>query len=275
VVGTPALSLSTNVGDDLVTLSLDPASPGIAQLALVIQDSTGAPVQGAVATVTYAVENAGTSTVELSRTGPGKFAGNVSAAAGRTTATVILASPDQPPAAATFAFDMPVRGARDILARAEAAMNGLQSLREHQSLEGLPGETLVAEYAYLAPLEMQVVSNDGEVIAVGTQRFERRGATWTVGAWPDPAGFRWPAFSFGQAEDDVSLLGIEMLGGQPAFRVTFADRQQVRYSLWIDTASFYVLQEEIMAPGHYERATFSDFDAPLTIELPDVPVVGS
>jgi hypothetical protein len=182
---------------------------------------------------------------------------------------------------APFRFELPVSGARDILRRSDAAMNQLTGLRERQLIEGGPDGAVEGSYEYSAPDRMRVflrsvapgaqspIPAASEMVVALGQRFDRQGDTWRAEPWPDPRGFRWPAYTFAQTATDVRLIGIEELDGRPHFVVTFAEPQGIRQTLWIDTQNYLVSQQRMMAPGHYMNATFYDVNEAISVEAPD------
>ena len=137
-------------------------------------------------------------------------------------------------------------------------------------LEGGAGNTLEVSYTYVAPDRMQVIDNSGsELVAALGQRYERRGDEWRVEPWPDPRGFQWPSYFYAQLTTDIRLIGVEELGGRPHLVVAFVDGQAVRYTFWIDAETYLIAQQRMLTPGHYMTATFSDFNAPLSVEPPE------
>ena len=51
--------------------------------------------------------------------------------------------------------------------------------------------------------------------------------------WPDPRGFVWPTYSYGNLTTDVRLLRMEDVGGRPQFVVAFTETHSC--PTWIGT----------------------------------------
>lgn len=268
-----ALTLADNAGPNLVTLTIDPPRPGSSRLSMNVIDDVGRPVDDASITV-RAIPTAGQaneSTLTAVKQGVGRYTADWAAGPGRWDLEVSVARPGQSEAVASFSADLPVPGARDILRRSDQTMNGLQSAREHQVIDGGAGNTLGVTYTYVAPDRMRVADDSGiEIVAALGQRYERREDQWQVAPWPDPRGFTWPTYSYANLTTDIRLLRIEDLDGRPHFVVAFADGQGIRYTFWIDTGTYLISRERMLAPGHYMSATFSDFNGALSVEPPDV-----
>ncbi|MBX5445261.1 CopD family protein [Sphaerobacter sp.] len=271
----PAVTLAQNAGSTLVTLSLDPAMPGANQAVVSLLDSTGNPVTDARVRVrARPSDGGGASAVTQMEAENGRFRGTVILApAGAWHLEVLVTLPGQPEVAAPFDLTLPLPDAGALLSLADQAMNGLHSLREHNEL-GNGGATVVTEFRYAAPDRMhsivQTPTVRRETIAIGDRRFDREGnGPWQESPWPEPGGYRWPAYNFAGSATEVSVLGREELDGVDCFVVAFLDPASgARFRLWIGTTDYLIRQQVMMAPGHYMTSVFSDFNAPVTIEEP-------
>ncbi len=268
-----ALTLADNAGPNLVTLTIDPPRPGSSRLTMNVIDDVGRPVEDASIAV-RAIPTAGQateSTLTAVKQGVGRYTADWAAGPGRWDLEVSVARPGQSEAVASFSADLPVPGARDILRRSDQAMNRLQSVKEQEVIDGGAGNTLDVTYTYVAPDRMRAADASGiEIVAALGQRYERRDDQWQVEPWPDPRGFTWPTYGYANLTTDIRLLRIEDLDGRPHFVVTFADGQGIRYMFWIDTGTYLISRQHMLAPGHYMTATFSDFNSDLSVEPPDV-----
>ncbi len=276
------LVVANNAGPYLVTMAIDAIGSRIA-LGLGIVDDVGRPVDDASVRVHASTEAGAGEEREFAarRLDPGRYAADLPGALGRWNARVSVARPGAQEEVAPFRFELPVSGARDILRRSDAAMNQITALRERQQVDGGSDGPIEGAYDYLAPDRMHATfrylaaATPGakaiapEIVVALGQRFDRQGDTWRSEPWPDPRGFRWPAYTFAQTATDVRLIGIEEVEGGPHFVITFAESQGTRQTLWIDTESYLVRRQRMMAPGHYMNATFFDFNAPISVEPPD------
>ncbi|MBM2809298.1 MAG: copper resistance protein CopC [Chloroflexi bacterium] len=268
------LSLSGNAANYLVSITLTPPQPGDSTLTIEVIDSVARPVDDAVVEVRANLDGLPLSERPLlaRKAESGRYRLVLNAGPGRWNLMVGVKQPASAEEFATFTFSLPAAGARDIVARADAAMNTLTSLRERQVIEGGPNGPSDATYAYVAPDRMEAQDSSGTLlIAALAQRFERRDGEWHAEPWPDPRGFRWPAYSFSQLASNARLLGIEDVDRRPNFAVTFADSQSVRYTLWIDLETFRISRERMLAPGHYMTATFFDYNTEIDVSPPDLP----
>jgi putative copper export protein/methionine-rich copper-binding protein CopC len=267
------LTLAANAGPNLVSLTIDPPRPGNSRLRIDIIDDVGRPVEDATVFVRPSQPNGQATDTSLVavRQASGRYGTDWAAAPGHWNVDVSVTRAGQAEAVAAFSVDLPVAGARDILRRSDQAMNQLQSAREHQVIDGGAGNTLDVNYTYVAPGSMRAADNTGiEIIAALDQRYERRGADWQVEPWPDPRGFKWPIYAYANLTTDVKLLGMDQLDGRPQFILAFTDGAGVRYTFWVDTETYLINRQQMLAPGHYMTSTFADFNGDLSVDPPDV-----
>jgi len=157
--------------------------------------------------------------------------------------------------------------ARRILRRAQAAMRRLGTLRMRESLTSGLGEGVRSHYRFAAPDRMSYRTDSGtRVVAIG-----KTGYT-SIGGEPFHQGpfgadgfqfarlFRWTAYG-----RDVRLLP----GVRRVIRLAVYDpATPVWYLLEIDRRSHRVLEERMVAPGHFMDRRYFGFDLPVRIVSP-------
>jgi copper transport protein len=265
------VTLASNAGATLVTLTIGDTSTGAGTLTVVLHDSVGNTLSDAAVQAQLTPPGGGTpSTVTLAaRNGQYLGSGNFNLA-GHWQITVAVTPKNAATSTATFALDLPAGGARWLLAAADAAMNRLTSLREHQTISS-GGTPVVTDYEFVAPDKAHIrTGNTSETIAVGTQRFDRtNGGAWSTSAWPEDGGYRWPRNDYASGSSEVALLGQEQVAGVDCWIVSFLDDASgARLTFWIGQQDFLVRRETMFATGHYMDSRYSDFNAPITIAAP-------
>lgn len=276
----PGVTLARNAGPFLATLTLAPAEPGANQVAVLLQDPGGRPVEDAeVSVLVQPLGKVGPapSRIRLERASDA-FHGQVALpTSDRWSIEVLVKHPAlAEEQRAAFEIAVPVPGARLILERADTAMNRLQSLVEYNELtSGGPVVRTTAEYR--APDRLRyVIETPGRqpttTIAVHNRRYDRVGdGPWTVSPWRGTEPFRWPNYRFAEGVRDVLLLGTESIDGVDCYVVSFFDpRSGARYRMWIGTSDYLIRRYEMMAIGHYMVVRFHSFNDP-SIQI-DAPV---
>ncbi|HUS14648.1 MAG TPA: hypothetical protein VM536_06470 [Chloroflexia bacterium] len=111
----------------------------------------------------------------------------------------------------------------------------------------------------------------GETIVVGKRRFDRtNGGQWIASDWPDPNGYRWPDSAYARTATEVTILGSEQIDGVLSWVISFLDTSSdARYTFWIGQQDGLVRQQRMFAVGHYMESHFSDFNAQITIAVPE------
>ncbi len=270
------LTLAQNAGPYLVTLRLDPAQPGINRLSVHVTASDGTAVDDARVTLELQTPN-GPRLIELQRTSS-FYATKVDLTANLWSIAIYVQRPNNasvPPA--HFQIPIPVPDSRALLELADFAMNRLQAVQESTELTsgGPVVETVIryrapdrAAYTVTAPNRPTL-----ETVIIGDRRYDRvAGSDWTVSPWPGTTPFRWPAYRYAQAAQDVRLLGVESIEGTSCYKLAFYDPVgESHYRLWIGIGDLLVRRYEMMAPGHYMIGRFDRFDDPaIVIEAPPV-----
>jgi hypothetical protein len=178
-----------------------------------------------------------------------------------------------------YAADLPARWergsraqARALLARAQATMRGLQSVRETERVSSGPGQWAWVAYRLVAPDRLAWRTNLGyESITVGRRQFTRGpGEPWT--ASPTPGGapfttrswFRWTPYA-----RTVELLGRRRVAGRSTAELALADpATPVWTRLRVDVATGRVTRERLIARARFVDHRFTGFDEPLEIAIP-------
>ena len=124
-----------------------------------------------------------------------------------------------------------MRGAGEILALADEAMNRLHSAVE-ESTETSSGVVLRSRTEYQAPDRMHRRSDGQEEIVIDSTRYlHHDGTMWH----PQPSQpFRWPVSALADGARDVVLLGTETLSGQECLVIQFVDSSSgSHHRIWI------------------------------------------
>lgn len=162
----------------------------------------------------------------------------------------------------------------------QAAIDRLSRLTSMSSFERLTdgsGNSVTTEFAFAAPNRLRYATAvGGESIAIGDTQYYRDGnGTWT--AQPRARPVRFPLAQVNYYTNPQGLtLGREMeIDGEICRLVSFyapADntRGEVWYLWWVGTETHHIRQEAMVANHHYMITTYSDFDAPVTIDAPEV-----
>lgn len=162
--------------------------------------------------------------------------------------------------------------ARALLARAQATMRGLRSMRETERVSSGPGQRARVDYRLVAPDRLAWRTNLGfENVTVGRRQFTRGpGESWI--ASPTPGGtpfttrswFRWTPYS-----RTIELLGRRRVAGRETAELALADpATPVWTRLRVDVATGRVTRERLIARARFVDHRFYGFDVPLRIAIP-------
>ncbi len=183
----------------------------------------------------------------------------ITAQGGTTAATAPLATPSAPPSGDPAALDL--------LARADAAMNALESLVEKQTLRDDAGNQVAVVFTYAAPnrLRYQVV-NGRTAIQIGLDDYQLGpDGNWIKNQRAVP--FEWPDFFYSSVAGDARLDGAEQIGDAATTIVAF-DTGGFDFRLWIDPESYRIMKLAMDGPNHHMASTYGDFNAAPPIEPP-------
>jgi hypothetical protein len=163
-------------------------------------------------------------------------------------------------------FDLPAtmpRSATALFARVTRTMDGLRTYRFNEWLTAGVGRGTRATFEVQAPNRMRFRTAEGSrSVVVGRSRWDRRGGRWQRTPFP---GVELPSYMWDGATAARVLPGP---GGNSTTLAVF-DREPVPawFKLTIDDQG-HVVDAEMLAPSHFMRQRFYDFNAPLRIVPP-------
>jgi hypothetical protein len=165
----------------------------------------------------------------------------------------------------TFRFELPAAlpasGAR-VFAEVTSTMNALRTYRYDEDLTAGVGRGATSTWEVQAPDRMRFRTGSGaRSVIVGDTRWDFRGGRWQESPFP---GLELPSYMWDGAGN------ARILGRAGARRVlSVFDREPVPawFRLTVDGAN-RVVDAEMLAPSHFMRQRFRDFDEPLTIAPP-------
>jgi hypothetical protein len=152
-------------------------------------------------------------------------------------------------------------------------MQGLGSLRQHETITSGPGSLAVTDYRLQAPNRMAYRTNGrAQTVIIGRDQWFRTGETpWQrqrFGGGGPPfrtaSFFRWTPY--GRA---VRLLDSRPGERRGLLRLAFMDPgTPVWYRLSVERGTLRVLRARMIAGGHFMTQRFYDFNRPLSIRPP-------
>ena len=163
-------------------------------------------------------------------------------------------------------FDLPATppaSATELFARVSRTMEGLRTYRFDEWLTAGVGRGTRATFEVQAPDRMRFRTAAGSrSVVVGRSRWDHRGGRWQRTPFP---GVELPSYMWDGATAARVLPGP---GGNSASVAVF-DREPVPawFKLTIDDQG-HVVDAEMLAPSHFMRQRFYDFNAPLRIVPP-------
>jgi hypothetical protein len=262
------VSLARNSGPTLVVLSLDPAAPGDNGVRVDLRDPLGAVIPGSVR-VDLVLDGSAAAPLTL----PAAERQTLTVAhRGHADLRVTVLDGKSSGANADFALDLPVeRAADDTLAAVDAAMQGLHSLREMQTLTS-GGPELLFHFEYEAPdlVRYTMIGPSGkqqETRLIGRDRYDRdAGGAWTQ----SDLGFgsRVPYSAFARGATRVRVVGRGQDGAQELLDIAFVQSANVYYRISVGAQDHLVRSYTMMTKGHYMTGAYSDYDGPVAISAP-------
>lgn len=155
-----------------------------------------------------------------------------------------------------------------LLLQAEETMNRLRTLRQRQEITDGAGNDVITFFELVAPnaVHYRVIGGD-EVVIIGETLFIKESNTWRreLGL-----GFTFPNYTFSNNASNVVMGPRELIDGIPTHVVTFVldlAGANARYSVWIDQATRRIVQETMVARGHYMTIRNYDFNAPARLPV--------
>jgi copper transport protein len=158
--------------------------------------------------------------------------------------------------------------ARGLLRTAQRRMRSLRSLRLEESVTSGLGVTVLTDYRFLAPDRMAYETNTGSrLVAIGGTRYvSTKGGPYERGAFGGGGFrmdelFRWSVYArtvrWLEADRDSVTLAL------------FDPATPVWYRLRIERGSGRIVDERMVAEGHFMNRRYFAFDRPLSIEAPE------
>jgi hypothetical protein len=165
------------------------------------------------------------------------------------------------------------REARRLLARAQATMRALRSVREDEEVSSGPGQRAFTRYVLRAPDRLAFATGGGvrTVQIDRTQWLRTPGSPWQRSAIPGGVPFRTRSW-FRWTPYARSIHVLARRG--PLAELALADpATPVWLRLTVDVRTGRVLRERLVARARFIDRRFSDFNAPIRIAPPRGPVV--
>jgi len=268
---TSSLTLGDTAGSTLVLLTVSPVRVGANVLEVELRDSAGrSPAPAQIRLRVLPPEGSGISPWSVVPAVAGnRYRASASLAPeGKWGIEVSVGNAAGNSETASFALEVPVRGARELLAAAADRMNRLRSAVEDVEMFA-DGVRTQATFQYQAPDRerwQQTSGGDGLEITIGGNRFTRQDRGWVKQA---VAPVQWPTFSVHASSDDPVLIGRESIGDIDCFVVAYVDpSDDSRHRAWIATDGLLLIQHTSAAPGRVVTSRFSRFNEPLQIAAP-------
>jgi hypothetical protein len=164
--------------------------------------------------------------------------------------------------------------ARRLLGRAQATMQHLASVREHEVITSGPGSLAVTDYMLKAPNRFAYTTLHGAAsVTVGRHQWSRGGPNepWQSGLYGGggPAFRLRSWFTWSSYASAVRLLSLTTERGRRVAEVALMDPgTPAWFRLRIDVRSLRVVRVNMIAPGHYMNQRYYAFNRPLTIVPP-------
>jgi hypothetical protein len=165
----------------------------------------------------------------------------------------------------TLRFELPAvlpPSGADLFGLVTGVMEGLRTYRFQEELTSGVGGSASSTFEVQAPDRMRFRTAGGSrSIIVGDARWDYRGGRWERTPFP---GLEMPSYMWDGA-GNARILG--RAGGRQVLSVFDREPVPAWFRLTIDDRK-RVLDAEMLAPSHFMRQRFRDFNAPLTITPP-------
>lgn len=174
--------------------------------------------------------------------------------------------------------------ARQILGRAQAVMRHLQSVRQLEEVNSVPGLYALSDgrlqapdrwasttYVVRPPAAPQL---EDELIAIGARQWTRvPGGSWQLQPQRGTLPFRAPTlFTWSSYAEAVRLIGIERRGVYRTATLALMDPgTPAWWTLHVDLASYRVLDARLITSGHFINTRYSQFNSARAILAPTRP----
>jgi hypothetical protein len=160
---------------------------------------------------------------------------------------------------------LPASGA-GLFAKVQREMGALRTHRYTEELTSGVGAGVRSTFGVRAPNRLAFRTADGfRSVIIGRNRWDFRNGRWERSAFP---GLRVPTYMWDGARN-ARLLGTTRFRGRLVQILSVYDRQPIPawFRLLVDPQS-RVLDARMIAPSHFMRQQFSDFNQPIAIRPP-------
>ena len=153
-------------------------------------------------------------------------------------------------------------------------MHRLRTYTDLDTLTGGIGPAVVTDYTAQAPDRAEWTVDGQRTIWIGTTQYARAGPgqPWSATPGLEAAHFPWFVWDPFPPLVDARIVGHDVVDGTPTTDVSLMGTDPglpIWFELWINPQDL-VVQESMMAPGHFMHDTFSEFDRPISIVEPAV-----
>jgi hypothetical protein len=261
-----ALTMAGEAGQVLVGVTLDPGRPGPNVLSAFLQPPQGAQVAAGL----RATVDDGTTTKALQSCGDTCRWATVTL---HTRADLSIDVLGPTGGVARFSVpQVPAPSGQALLAQAQSRMHRLHSYRDHNTLFGGSGPTIVTDTVAQAPDRAQWTVDGNDTIWIGTTQYTRAGPTqpWSRTTGLDAARYPWFIWDPFAPLVDAHVIGQAVIDGTPTTEVAFFGSDPsipVWFDVWIAPGGL-VLQSQMLAQAHFMHDTYSAFDDPVSIAAP-------
>ena len=148
------------------------------------------------------------------------------------------------------------------LAKADAAMNALQSLEEIQIVRDTAGNQLRARFEFDAPDRMRYTIENGPTsVQIGLNDYQQRpDGTWFANQRGVP--FVWPQYAYATVAEQARV------NDEGALKVVSFTWNGFDFKVWIDPQTARIVRYSLTDGARTVEGTYSAFDAAATIEAP-------
>ncbi|MGH2673707.1 MAG: copper resistance protein CopC [Actinomycetota bacterium] len=261
------LTLGSSAGEVLIGLTLRPGEPGSNEAFVYLRPLEG---EDAAAGMPVSLVVRGRA-MQMSDCGPACRRAEVDLV-GNEEVQVRVDSPVG--GTATFDPQLPAPEGTRTLRRAQTTMHGLRSYLMNETLSSGLADVFT-EYAFEAPDRARIeVRGGSSSVFLGTTRYVRQapGADWRIERRAPRLtvpSFVWDSF---RPFLDVRVVGSELIGDRRTTVVSFFGARgdlPIWFRLWVEPRG-RVLRAEMRTQGHFMDQRYFDFNAPISVEAPDV-----
>ena len=263
-----ALTMGAEAGQTLVGVTLTPGAPGPNLVTVYLEGVQGpAASAGLQATISD-----GSLTRILSGCGATCRQATLSLHSGDDLDVEVLGATG---GRASFTVPpLPAPSGSALLEQTQLQMHRLRTYTDLDTLTGGIGPAVVTDYTAQAPDRAEWTVDGQQTIWIGTTQYARAGPglPWSATPGLEAAHFPWFVWDPFPPLADAHIVGHGVVDGTPTTDISFMGTDPglpIWFELRINPQDL-VVQESMMAPGHFMHDTFSDFDRPISIVEPAV-----